>query len=196
MGVAERFEAAETDDELMARVAMRDGEAFRALADRHGHGPFRIACRMLADPTEAEDIAQEALVRLWDHAAKWKPGGPGAGAWLSRVSVNLCLDRLRKRKFSSDEEVPEREDEGPSADERIESDETREAVVDCISQLSDRQRAAIVLTYYEELPNKDAAEMLDMRLKAFESLLFRARSSLRGCVEGKGVLDDVGRMTP
>lgn len=189
MVAVERLVAAQSDDELMARVARRDGDAFRLLADNYGHGPFRIGCRMLADPAEAEDIAQEAMLRLWDHADRWKPGSSGVAAWLSRVAMNLCFDRLRRRKFASDEEVPEKSDEGPLADARIEEEEKRVAVVDCITALPPRQRASIVLTYYEELPNKEAAEMLDMRLKAFESLLFRARASLRGCVEGKGVVD-------
>lgn len=177
----------ENDDALMTRLALRDQDALRLLADRHADVPWRIAYRMLADAAEAEDVAQEAMLRLWQHADRWRAGGPGVAAWLTRVATNACLDRLRRRRFSSDAAVPERADESALADEAIEENEVRQAVADCIEALPDRQRAAIVLTYYEERQNKMAAEILAMQLKAFESLLLRARGALRGCVEGKGL---------
>jgi RNA polymerase sigma factor (sigma-70 family) len=177
----------ESDDALMARVAARDTAALKLLADRHAQLPWRIAYRMLADSAEAEDVAQDALLRLWQYAERWQAGGPGVAAWLTRVATNACLDRLRRRRFTSDEAVPERADESALADEAIEEDQVRNAVAECIEALPDRQRAAIVLTYYEERQNKMAAEILAMQVKAFESLLLRARSALRGCVEGKGV---------
>jgi RNA polymerase sigma factor (sigma-70 family) len=177
----------ESDDALMMRVAARDTSALRTLADRHAQLPWRIAYRILADSTEAEDVAQEALLRLWQHADRWQAGGSGVAAWLTRVATNACLDRLRRRRFTSDEEAPDRPDVSPLADQVIEEDEVRQAVADCIEALPDRQRAAIILTYYEERQNRMAAEILAMQLKAFESLLLRARTALRGCVEGKGV---------
>ena len=167
------------DDLLMARVAVRDVEAFRALAGRHAALPHRIAYRMTGDAVEAEDIAQEALLRLWDKAPQGRAGGSGVAAWLTRVAMNLSLDRLRRRRFASAEPVPERADEAQLADEAIEQEQTAAAVRACIAALPERQRAAIVLTYYEDVPNKAAAEMLEMNLKAFESLLFRARAALR-----------------
>ena len=177
----------ESDDELMALVALRDGAALRLLADRHAEIPWRIAYRMLADPVEAEDIAQEAVLRLWQYADRWQAGGSGVAAWLTRVATNACLDRIRRRRFVSEDAAPERADHAMLADEMIEEDEVRAAVAACIEALPDRQRAAVVLTYYEEQQNKMAADILAMQVKAFESLLFRARASLRDCVEGKGV---------
>ncbi len=142
---------------------------------------------MLGDQTEAEDVAQESLLRLWNHADRWLAGGPGIGAWLTKVATNQCLDRLRRKRFKSDEEVPELIDEAPLADAQMQAHETHATVKLCIEALPERQRAAVILTYYEETPNQPAAEILEMQLKAFESLLFRARSSLRDCVERKGV---------
>jgi RNA polymerase sigma factor (sigma-70 family) len=195
MATAAPQKSGESDEELMVRVAAREPEALRLLSDRHAHLPWRIACRMLGDQVEAEDVAQEALLRLWQHADRWKAGGSGVAAWLTRVATNLCLDRLRRRRFVGDDAVPERADDAPLADVGIEGDEVRAAVVDCIEALPDRQRAAIVLTYYEERQNQMAAETLAMQLKAFESLLFRARASLLGCVERKGVAaSDIGRV--
>lgn len=167
------------DDNLMARIAARDAAAFRVAVDGHASRAHRIAYRMLADPAEAEDIAQETMLRLWDHAGKWRPGGPGIAAWTTRVASNLCLDRLRKRRFASDEAVPERADETPLADAAIEADQARARTVAAVHALPERQRAAIVLTYYEELTNSAAAAALDMNIKAFESLLLRARTALK-----------------
>ncbi len=169
----------ENDDALMARVAARDSDAFRILIDAYGAKAQRVGWRMLGDGTEAEDIAQESLLRLWDHAGRWKGGGPGVGAWITRVAMNLCLDRLRRRKFSSDEQIPERADESPGADEIMDEVRTRQSVVSAVQALPEKQRAAIILTYYEELSNIMAAQTLDLNIKAFESLLLRARQALR-----------------
>lgn len=166
------------DDALMLRVAARDASAFRMLVDSHGTMLHRIAFRMLGDTAEAEDVAQEALLRLWQHADRWQAGHSGAAAWLTRVAMNLCLDRLRRRKYASDEEVPERIDEAPLAPDAIDAEASRERVIAAIAALPDRQRAAIVLTYYEDKSNNAAATLLDMNIKAFESLLLRARSAL------------------
>ncbi len=170
------------DDELMQRVIVRDAAAFRLLVERHVGVLHRIAYRMTGDSSEAEDLAQEALLRLWRDAGKWRAGGGGAGAWLNRVVVNLCLDRLRRRRFGSDEDVPDRADEAPLAPEILDAECRRDATVAAIGKLPDRQRAAIVLTYYEELSNHQAAEAMDMNIKAFESLLVRARSALRSAL--------------
>jgi RNA polymerase sigma factor (sigma-70 family) len=173
------------DDALMARVALRDGAAFRMLIDAYAARPHRIAYRMLGDATEAEDIAQEALLRLWNQAAKWQSGGAGVSAWLGRVATNLCLDRLRRRKFATDEAVPERADETPGADEQMDEARLRVRTVEAVQALPDRQRAAIILTYYEDYSNMAAAEALDMNIKAFESLLLRARTALRARLGGE-----------
>lgn len=163
----------------MARVAARDADAFRTLVARHVRPLHRIAYRMIGDAAEAEDLAQEALLRLWRDAGSWQAGHAGVGAWLNRVVVNLCLDRLRRRRFHSDAEVPERIDTSPLASEVMDASRLRAATVAAIAALPDRQRAAIVLTYYEEVSNMAAAEAMDMHIKAFESLLLRARAALR-----------------
>ena len=167
------------DDTLMQRVAARDGAAFRILVETYATRPHRIAWRMLGDGAEAEDVTQEALLKLWNVAPAWRGDGPGVSAWLTRVATNLCLDRLRRRARLSDDEVPERADEAPLADAVIEAEDERSRVVNALDQLPERQRAAIVLTYYEELSNAIAAETLEMNIKAFESLLLRARKALK-----------------
>lgn len=176
------------DAALAARLAARDPAALREAIALHGGPLQRIAYRMTGDAHEAEDIVQEALLRLWDQApaiaARHPVGSQAAGAlrlggWLNRVVTNLAIDRLRRARRVSGEEVPESEDEAPLADELIEAEERECSARALIAALPERQRAAIVLTYYEELSNAAAAEALEMNIKAFESLLLRARTALR-----------------
>lgn len=180
--------AGDEEAATMVRVARHDAAAFRTLIDANAERLRQIAWRMTADAAEAEDIAQEALLRLWEHAARWRPGGGAIGAWLTRVAMNLCFDRLRRRRFVSEEDAPERHDETPGADVLLDTERRRAAVAGCIRALPERQRAAIVLTYYEELSNLAAAQAMEMNIKAFESLLLRARQALRGRLAAANVL--------
>lgn len=181
---------AEDDDALMARVLRRDAAAFRSIVEAHSHALYRIAWRMTGDASEAEDVAQEALTRLWQHAGRWQAGSSGIAAWLTRVTMNQCLDRLRRRRFASDEAMPERADDAPLAPEAIAAAQQRAAVVAAIAALPDRQRAAIVLTYYEDHPNAVAAGMMEMNVKGFESLLLRARGALKRALAGDSTRGD------
>lgn len=176
------------DAALAVRLAARDPGALREAIALHAGALHRVAYRMTGDAHEAEDIVQEACLRLWDHApsiaARHPVGSQAAGAlrlggWLQRVVTNLAIDRLRRTRRLSGGEVPESEDDAPLADAMIEADERDQSARVLIAALPERQRAAIVLTYYEELPNAAAAEALDMNIKAFESLLLRARTALR-----------------
>ena len=175
------------DAALVARIAAREEAAFREAIGAYAALLHRIAYRMTGDAHEAEDIAQEAMLRLWDHAPKLgaREGPVKLGAWLKRVTMNLAFDRLRLTKRNSDAEVPDRADEAPLADRLMAADEETRIARDLVHSLPERQRAAIVLTYYEELPNAEAAAVLDMKLKAFESLLFRARAALRTAFEAR-----------
>lgn len=183
------------DAALAARLAARDPAALREVIARYAGPLHRAAYRMCGDAHEAEDIVQEALLRLWDHAPKIAarhPVGSQAaaavrlGGWLQRVVSNLAIDRLRRKRRLSDGEVPDNEDEGPLADALIEADERDGQTRALVMSLPERQRAAIVLTYYEELPNAEAAEAMEMNIKAFESLLHRARAALRQAFEAQG----------
>jgi RNA polymerase sigma-70 factor (ECF subfamily) len=180
--------ASGADAALVARLAARDTGALRDVIALHAAMLNRIAFRMTGDAHEAEDIAQEAMLRLWDQAqmiaARHPVGSQAAGmlrlgGWLNRVATNLAIDRLRRARRLSHGAVPDCEDDAPLADMMIETGEREVSARTLVAALPERQRAAIVLTYYEEFSNAAAAETLDMNIKAFESLLQRARSSLR-----------------
>ncbi len=176
-------------------MAARDPAALREAIARHAGPLHRIAWRMTGDSHEAEDIVQEAMLRLWNHAprlAARHPAGSGAAStlrlsgWLKRVVTNLAIDRLRLARRVSGEDVPERADDTPLADVRIEADQGDGSTRALVMALPERQRAAIVLTYYEDLPNGEAAAAMDMNIKAFESLLHRARAGLRQAFAAQG----------
>jgi RNA polymerase sigma-70 factor (ECF subfamily) len=183
------------DAALAARLAAREPAALREAIAQHAGPLNRIAWRMTGDAHEAEDIVQEAMLRLWDQAPKiaarhpvgsLAAAGLRLGGWLQRVVTNLAIDRLRRGRRFSDEEVPDSADEAPRADALIEADERDRTARALVLALPERQRAAIVLTYFEELPNAEAAEAMEMNIKAFESLLHRARTALRQAYTAQG----------
>ena len=183
------------DAALAARLAARDADALREVVALHAGVLHRVAFRMTGDPHEAEDIVQEALLRLWDHApalaerhlvGSQVAGRLRLGGWLQRVVTNLAIDRLRRARRIAGGEVPEEEDDAPLADALIEAGEREGQARALVLALPERQRAAIVLTYYEDLPNAEAAAALDMNIKAFESLLHRARTALRQAFAAQG----------
>lgn len=192
---ASRVPSPGDDAVLAARLAARDPAALRDIIARHADALHRTVFRMTGDAQEAEDIVQEACLRLWDQApaiaARHPVGSPAAGTlrlggWLQRVVTNLAIDRLRRSRRLSGGEVPDREDDAPLADALIETSEREGLARRLVLALPDRQRAAIVLTYYEELSNAEAAEAMDMNIKAFESLLHRARAALRQAFAAQG----------
>ncbi len=133
---------------------------------------------MLSDRAEAEDVAQEALLRLWRHAGDWPDGELRLSAWLSRVAANLCLDRLRRRRERTGEDAPERPDGAPSALAGLARADRAAALHAALAELPDRQRLAIVLRHFDERPNPEIAGILGVSIEAVESLLARGRRDL------------------
>src|SRR5690242_17555578 len=112
---------------------------------------------MLRDASEAEDVAQEAFVRVWRHAGSWQPGRARFDTWLHTIVLNLCRDRLRRRREIVDSELPDASDPAPDAEQGLIETERGEAVAQAIAALPDRQREAILLVHYQELSGAEAA---------------------------------------
>ena len=138
----------------------------------------RVAYRMLGSVADAEDVVQEAMVRVWTHAPRWQPLA-AFRTWLTRVVVNLCLDRKRKAPWVALEAAGEIVDPAAGATERAETDERERLVAAAIEELPARQRSAIVLTYREGMSNAQVAEILDTTVSAVETLLVRGKQNLR-----------------
>jgi RNA polymerase sigma-70 factor (ECF subfamily) len=168
----------ETDEALMVRVAKGDQGAFRVLARRHLPAMVGLARRILGNAAEAEDVAQEAMLRVWTHAPRWQPLA-AFRTWLTRVVVNLCLDRKRRAPLLDLEAAGEVVDPTPGAGDQAESAERERLLAAAIEKLPDRQRTAIVLTYTEGLSNAQVADMLGTSVSAVETLLIRGKQNLR-----------------
>ena len=139
---------------------------------------------MLGDAGEAEDVAQETFLRVWRHAAAWNPGKARFDTWLHRVVLNLCYDRLRRRRERPTADPPDRPDPAPGPERSLEAAETGARVRAAVLALPPRQREAIVLCHYQGLGNIEAASAMGVSVEALESLLGRARRSLRAGLAG------------
>lgn len=170
------------DDALMARVAAGDQRAFSRLVARHGPRAQALAHRFTGSSAEAEDIVQEAFWRVWRAAGRWRPSGAKFSTWLHRIVVNLCVDRDRRQRIRrlipfADAFDPPSDD--PDPEHALGDRDEIAAVRADILELPARQRAALLLSADGERSNAEIAKMLGATEKAVESMLVRARRTLR-----------------
>lgn len=173
---------ADPDQELVDGVARGDPAAARMLLARKLPRLLALARRMLADPVEAEDVAQEVMLRVWRQAPRWRPGAARFDTWMHRVALNLCYDRLRRRRTPPQEPAQDPVDPGPAPDRGLLAADTAARVERAMAGLPLRQREAVVLCHYQELSNIDAAALMGVSIEALESLLSRARRALRAAL--------------
>lgn len=178
-----------SDEALLAFYAGGDAAAARELTARLVPRALGYAGRLLGDRAEAEDVAQEAMLRLWRAAPGWRAGEAQVSTWLYRVVTNLCTDRLRRRQrrgpVGLDADAPEVADgaAGPE-DGLIEAD--RMAALDrALAALPERQRQALVLRHIEGLSNPEIAAVMDIGVEAVESLTARAKRALAALLAGQ-----------
>jgi len=188
-----------TDEDLMMRIGNGDRAAFGELVRRHLSKAVAVAQRVTGSRGDAEEIAQEAFLRVWTKAPTWRsaegrsPEGRSAegefrGArfttWLYRVVVNLGIDRKRRPAMSALEAAGDPADPADSALHSLEKAQLSARVAAAVATLPERQRAALTLCFYEGLSNREAADILALTPGAVESLLVRARRSLRDALSG------------
>lgn len=177
-----------SDDALLVLYANGDADAARLLTHRLVPRALGYAARLLGDRAEAEDVAQEAMLRLWRIAPDWRPGEAQVASWLFRVVTNLCTDRMRARKRRRAEaldEVSEPEDDRPGVVSGLMKSERMAALHAALDTLPERQRQAVVLRHIEGLANPEIAAILDIGVEAVESLTARGKRALAAALAGK-----------
>jgi RNA polymerase sigma factor (sigma-70 family) len=170
------------DEALLVLYANGDPAAARELASRHLPRVMGFAARMLGgDRAEAEDVAQEAMLRLWRIAPEWRQGEAKVSTWLYRVVTNLCTDRLRgqkRRRAVGLDDAPDVEDGARSVEATLVENDRINALHAALETLPDRQRQAVVLRHIEGLTNPEIAEVMEIGVEAVESLTARGKRSL------------------
>jgi RNA polymerase sigma-70 factor (ECF subfamily) len=179
-----------SDEALMAAVSARQHHAFRILMGRHMPRAIRVAQRIVRDSGEADDIGQEAFLRVWSHAASFDPDIARFTTWLYRIVLNLAFDRTKRRPHAPIDEAVDVRSDDPEPVERVIADEERRILEQAMAGLSERQRGAIALFHMEGLSGEDSAQAMNLSAKAFESLLGRARAALKENVQK---IQDTGR---
>ncbi|PKQ14021.1 MAG: RNA polymerase subunit sigma [Alphaproteobacteria bacterium HGW-Alphaproteobacteria-1] len=168
------------DEALLAAFAAGDRAAARVLTMRLTPRVLAHAYRLLGNRAEAEEVAQEAMLRLWRQAPEWRAGEAKVTTWLYRVTANLCTDRRRRARGGTVplDAVPEPPDPQPGVAERMQMRTRADALQGALGDLPERQRQAVVLRHIEGLANPEIAEIMGASIEAVESLTTRGRRAL------------------
>ena len=173
------------DDTLLQLYANGDQSAARVLTLRLAPRAYNQAYRMLGVQADAEDVAQEAMMRVWKIAPEWRMGEAKVTTWLYRVVANLCTDRLRKARGTSLDAIDEPIDPTPSVTDALQTTARQDALQNALMELPARQREAVVLRHIEELPNPQIAERMEISVEAVESLTSRGKRALTQILKGR-----------
>lgn len=168
------------DHKLLALIQDGNGPAFAVLVERHTERFYRLAYRYLQNKEAAEDLVQDAFLKLWENPALWQPERNSKfTTWFYRVVVNLCLDLRKKKKPAElDDDLPLIDGRAP-VDEMMMRAQKQRTLERQIDALPERQRQALNLCFAEELSNQEAAEIMGLNLKALQSLIMRAKTTLK-----------------
>ena len=169
-----------SDEALVRLVASGDRSAFAELVERHRYRAMRLAYTITRNRSAAEDVVQDAFLRVWTHIRDWdEQGGAKFAAWFTRVTINLAIDMTRKRREQPMDEKMDFAAGGTASDEAVHAGEIAGRIGRALAGLPERQRTAFALCQIEHMSNADAAASLGVTVGALELLLVRARRAMR-----------------
>ena len=174
-----------SDEALLVAFGNGDLDAARDLTTRLTPRLLGQAFRMLQDRAEAEDVTQEAMLRLWRVAPDWRQGEAQVSTWAYRVVANLCLDRLRKRGPVGLDQIAEPPDGAPSVADRMQDQTRLRALADALAAMPERQAQAVALRHLEGLGNPEIADIMEITVDAVESLTARGKRTLAALLAGR-----------
>jgi RNA polymerase sigma-70 factor, ECF subfamily len=173
-----------SDEELMERIGSGDKESYKILVQRYLHPSYRLVQRLIARETEAEDIVQEAFMKVWEKAESWRPSAKFK-TWFNQILVNRCIDWQRSQKYRNS--LPLIDSFDYAADNSVErtilEQEKQHYVKAAVQDLPEKERIALVLHYYQGFSQQLVAEILNVSVSAVETLLYRARLHLKKQLE-------------
>lgn len=175
----------DAEAELLVAYAAGAPDAARELAQTAAPRVLAQAFRMLGDRAEAEDVTQEAMMRLWKIAPEWRRGEARVSTWLFRVTANLCTDRLRRKRGVGLDQIAEPEDSAPTVADTMQDEARVQALGEALSQLPERQAQAVALRHLEGLANPDIARIMEISTEAVESLTARGKRALAMILKGR-----------
>ena len=168
------------DHELLALVQDGSGQAFAVLVERHAQRFYRLAFRYLQNREAAEDVVQDSFLKLWENPSLWQPDRNSKfTTWFYRIVVNLCLDQLKRKKPEALDDDSLVTDDHEPVDKMIMREQEQKMVEKEIAVIPERQRTALNLCFDEGLTNQEAADVMGVNLKALQSLIMRAKTTLK-----------------
>jgi RNA polymerase sigma-70 factor (ECF subfamily) len=176
------------DDDLLCAAGAGDRAAFKMLMDRHVRPMLALATRVTRSADDADEIVQEAFLKVWVMAPKWQPDGDARfGTWLYRVVLNACLDRGRRAPFAPLDDAGDPADSRPGGLESAMESQRNTVLAQALADMPSRQGQALTLYYFSELSGPQAARVLDLSLSALEALLVRGKRNLKAMLAKRGI---------
>ena len=183
----------DSDSVAVARVKAGDGDAYRALVDRHSRSVFRLAYRMTGNEQDAEDVVQETFLRAYKQLHRYEARA-SFGTWLYRIASNYSLDLMRSRSRHRQTALEEPSEQGgdvlgalaseaPGPERLLFGDEVQRTVASTLGTLSQQERTAFVLRHFEGQSIEEIAASLGLSGNATKHSIFRAVQKLRRALE-------------
>lgn len=174
-----------SDAEVLHGVVLRQQRAFSELIARHYQPVYRVAWRSCRNAADCEDVTQEAFLKLWNNPSQLRDGNAVKG-WLMRVASNLVMDKFRQKPMQELEAAEQIADGTTPADVGIDRAQVSARIDQVIAALPERQRLALSMVHFEFMSNIAAAKAMEISVDALESLLARARRTLKELLANDG----------